>query len=67
MSFDMLKDAPGFRPAPYLASRGMIWLQRTSAASMDDEGFRLYLRESWRLVSLGLTRKLRRELGLEQA
>lgn len=66
MSFDMLKDAPGFRPAPYLASRGMIWLQRTSAESVDDEGFKRYLCESHRLVSLGLTRKLQRELGLNQ-
>jgi predicted DNA-binding protein (MmcQ/YjbR family) len=66
MSFDMLKDAPGFRPAPYLASRGMIWLQRTSNASMDDEAFKLYLRESYRLVSLGLTRKTQKELGLNQ-
>jgi predicted DNA-binding protein (MmcQ/YjbR family) len=66
MSFDMLKDAPGFRPAPYLASRGMIWLQRTSDDSMDDEAFTLYLRESCRLVSLGLTRKVQKELGLNQ-
>jgi predicted DNA-binding protein (MmcQ/YjbR family) len=66
MSFDMLKDAPGFRPAPYLASRGMIWLQRTSADSMDDEAFKLYLRESYRLISLGLTQKLQRQLGLNQ-
>jgi predicted DNA-binding protein (MmcQ/YjbR family) len=67
MSFDMLKDAPGFRPAPYLASRGMIWLQRTSDASMDDEAFKLYLRESHRLMSLVLTKKLQKELGLNQA
>lgn len=66
MSFDILKDAPGFRPAPYLASRGMIWLQRTSAESVDDEGFKLYLSESHRLVSLGLTKKLQQELGLNQ-
>lgn len=64
MSFDMLKDAPGFRPAPYLASRGMIWLQRMSDESIPDADFALYLKESHRLVSLGLTRKLRIELGL---
>jgi predicted DNA-binding protein (MmcQ/YjbR family) len=66
MSFDMLKDAPGFRPAPYLASRGMIWLQRTSGEGMDDRNFKAYLAESHRLVSLGLTRKLQTELGLNQ-
>ena len=66
MSFDLLKQRPGLRPAPYLASRGMKWLQRTSAASMDDETFKAYLRESHRLVSLGLTKALQRELGLNQ-
>jgi predicted DNA-binding protein (MmcQ/YjbR family) len=64
LSFDMLKDAPGFRPAPYLASRGMIWLQRTSAESMSDDDFKLYLAESHRLVALGLPRRAQRALGL---
>jgi predicted DNA-binding protein (MmcQ/YjbR family) len=27
-SYDVLKDQPGLRPAPYLASRGMKWIQR---------------------------------------
>lgn len=66
MSFDLLKEAPGCRPAPYLASRGMKWIQRTSAESMDDEGLQDYLRESYRLVSLGLTKKKQKELGLNQ-
>ena len=26
VSFEMLKDRPGLRPAPYLASRGMTWI-----------------------------------------
>jgi predicted DNA-binding protein (MmcQ/YjbR family) len=66
MSFDMLKDAPGFRPAPYLASRGMIWLQRTSPESMDDDAFAAYLSESHRLSSLNLTKACQRRLGLNQ-
>ena len=64
MSFDLLKDQPGCRPAPYLASRGMKWIQRTSAESMDDAALRDYLRESHRLVAANLTRKARAELGL---
>ena len=62
----MLKDAPGFRPAPYLASRGMIWLQRTSPESMDDDAFGAYLGESHRLSSLNLTKACQRRLGLNQ-
>lgn len=66
MSFDMLKDAPGFRPAPYLASRGMIWLQRTSPESMEDDAFGAYLSESHQLSSLNLTKACQRRLGLNQ-
>jgi predicted DNA-binding protein (MmcQ/YjbR family) len=64
MSFDLLKDQPGLRPAPYLASRGMSWIQRTGDESMDDEALRDYLRESHRLAAMNLTRKVQRELGL---
>jgi predicted DNA-binding protein (MmcQ/YjbR family) len=40
MSFDLPKEQPGLRPAPYLASRGMAWIQRTSNDSMDDAALR---------------------------
>jgi predicted DNA-binding protein (MmcQ/YjbR family) len=64
MSFDLLKDQPGVRPAPYLASRGMLWLQRTSGETIDDEGLEAYLRASHRLAALNLPRALQRALKL---
>jgi len=64
MSFDLLKDQPGCRPAPYLASRGMKWIQRFTPESMDDVTLKDYLRESHRLVAAGLTRKAKATLGL---
>lgn len=67
MSFDLLRELPGLRPAPYLASRGMKWIQRTSAVSMDDAALKDYLRESWRLASLNLPKKRQTQLGLNQA
>ena len=66
IAFEMLRDAPGCRPAPYLASRGMKWIQRTGDESMSDADLKDYLRESHRLASLNLTKKLQRELGLNQ-
>ena len=66
LSYNMLKEQPGLRPAPYLASRGMKWIQRTSPETLDDDGLKDYLRESYRLVSLNLTKKKQRELGLNQ-
>jgi predicted DNA-binding protein (MmcQ/YjbR family) len=65
LSFDMLKELEGCRPAPYLASRGMKWIQRTSDAELSDADLKAYLKESHRLVTLGLSKKKRIELGLE--
>lgn len=64
IAYDVLKEQPGCRPAPYLASRGMKWIQRQTSQSMDDAALKDYLGESHRLVVLKLTRQTRRELGL---
>ena len=66
MSYDLLKEQPGCRPAPYLASRGMKWIQRTGQQTVDDQDLCDYVAESYRLVSLGLTKKKQKELGLNQ-
>ncbi len=65
--FDMLTALPGVRPAPYLASRGMTWVQHYAAPGIDAPVLKDLLRESHRIVSLGLTKKLQRELGLNQS
>jgi len=64
LTFDLLKDRPGIRPAPYLASRGLLWLQRRNAATLDDAALKDYLRESHRLAALNLPKRVQRELGL---
>lgn len=64
MAFDILSEQPGLRPAPYLASRGMKWIQWLTPESMPDDALQDYLRESHRLVAAGLTKRLRAELGL---
>ena len=63
--FEMLVNRPGVRPAPYFASRGMKWAQHFATPGLSDSELKDFLRESHRIVSLGLTRKVRRELGLE--
>ncbi|RWO73677.1 MAG: MmcQ/YjbR family DNA-binding protein [Mesorhizobium sp.] len=63
IAYDILKEQPGLRPAPYLASRGMKWIQRQTSQSMDDDALKDYLRESHRLVVLKLTKQARKELG----
>lgn len=64
LSYEILKDQPGLRPAPYLASRGMKWIQHYAEPGLPDGDLRDYLRESHRIVSLGLSKKKRVELGL---
>ena len=63
LSFDLLKGEAGMRPAPYLASRGLVWLQRTSAVAIDDATLMAYVRESHRLAGLNLPKRVQRELG----
>lgn len=63
-SFDILKEQPGLRPAPYLASRGMLWIQRYAPPGLPLATLKSYLAISYRLVALGLSRKKRAELGL---
>lgn len=65
LAFEVLKGEPGCRPAPYLASRGMLWIQRTGPGYLDDAGLKQQLRESYRLVADGLSKAARHELGLE--
>ncbi|MEL7428954.1 MAG: MmcQ/YjbR family DNA-binding protein [Pseudomonadota bacterium] len=63
-SYDILKEQPGLRPAPYLASRGMKWIQMTSEETFSEDDLKTYLKESHRLAAQNLTKKVRVELGL---
>jgi predicted DNA-binding protein (MmcQ/YjbR family) len=64
IAYQMLKEQPGLRPAPYLASRGMKWIQHFAKPGLSDDELRDYIRESHLIVSQGLTKKRRIELGL---
>lgn len=66
IAFEILKAMPGLRPAPYLASRGMKWIQLYAEPGLTDAELKSYLSQSHQLVSLGLTKKKQRELGLNQ-
>ncbi len=67
LSYEILREQPGLRPAPYLASRGMKWIQHHAEPGLSDDDLKDYLRESYRIVALGLSKKKRRELGLDQS
>ena len=63
---ELLKEQPGLRPAPYLASRGMKWIQHFAKPGLSDAGLRDYVRQSHAIVSQGLSKKKRIELGLAE-
>ena len=63
IGFMLLPEQPGFRPAPYLASRGLKWIE-ASASTVDAQELRELIRASHRIVAAGLSRKRQRELGL---
>ncbi|MGH8514114.1 MAG: MmcQ/YjbR family DNA-binding protein, partial [Gammaproteobacteria bacterium] len=51
---------------PYLASRGMKWIQNYGKPGLSDKDLKGYLKESHRIVALGLSKKRRKELGLPE-
>ena len=66
IAFELLQDQPGLHPAPYFASRGMKWIQNYAEPGLSDSELRDYVRQSYELVTRGLTKKKQKELGLVQ-
>jgi predicted DNA-binding protein (MmcQ/YjbR family) len=62
-SFAILSELPGLRPAPYLASRGLSWVQRVDSRSLGNDDLREYVRRSYALVLAGLPKKTQRALA----
>ena len=64
LAFEILSDMPGMRPAPYLASRGMKWIQVYDDPGLPDTELMTHLNASYEMIKAKLTKKLRSELGL---
>lgn len=64
LSFEILAEQPGLRPAPYLASRGLKWIQHYAKPGLPDAALKDYLRQSHHLAAQGLSKKKRARLGL---
>jgi predicted DNA-binding protein (MmcQ/YjbR family) len=61
IGYEILSDAEGCRPAPYLASRGMKWIQ---ARGIADDELMDHVRGSYDIIVAALPKKTKRELGL---
>jgi predicted DNA-binding protein (MmcQ/YjbR family) len=64
--YQFLSGQDHYRPAPYMASRGMKWIQQYDMPSSGDEELKHFITESHLIVSKGLTKKKQKELGLNQ-
>ena len=64
IAYEVLQNEPGIRPAPYLASRGMKWLQQYDAPGLSDADLKEHLLISYDLVAANLSKKKRKELGI---
>lgn len=64
IAYEVLQDQPGIRPAPYLASRGLKWLQVYGEPGLSDIELRDHIVMSYQMVAANLTRKQRAELGI---
>ena len=64
IAFEVLPDIEGVIPAPYLASRGMKWLQDTRSPGLSDTELKNHITYSYEMAVASLTKKKRAELGL---
>jgi predicted DNA-binding protein (MmcQ/YjbR family) len=61
--FDELSETDGFKPAPYLAKAK--WIMVTDASQINSKELKNYLRQSYDLIMIKLTRKQKKDLGFE--
>lgn len=66
IAWEVLRDQPGLRPAPYLASRGLKWLQQYGAPGLSDDSLREHLMQSYLMAAQNLSAKRRRDLALPE-
>ncbi|MBL3702498.1 MmcQ/YjbR family DNA-binding protein [Sulfitobacter sp. BDSS02] len=64
MAFEILPDMEGIRPAPYMASRGLKWVQHYASPGLSDSELKEHIALSFDMVVSGLSKKKRAELGL---
>ncbi len=63
-SYEILREQEGLRPAPYLASRGLKWIQHYAQPGLSDDELREYIRRSYLMIAQALSQKKQHELGL---
>ena len=61
--FEELSNKDGFIPAPYMARAK--WVLVTDPSKLNKKQWEQYIKQSYQLVSMKLTKKLREQLGIK--
>lgn len=64
MAFEILGDMPGLRPAPYMASRGLKWIQNYAEPGLPDAELKAHIQASYEMIAAKLPKRTRAELKL---
>ena len=64
IGYEVMREMEGLRPAPYLASRGMKWIQHYGPPGLDDAGLKEHIESSYHMAIRRLTKKAWAEMGL---
>jgi len=64
LAFEVLSDMPSLRPAPYMASRGLKWIQHYAAPGLSDTELKEHIEASYDMIVSKLPKKTRHSLGL---
>lgn len=67
IGWEVLREAAGCRPAPYMASRGLKWIQSFAKPGLSKRELKAYLKASYQMVASALPKRTRLALGLEDA
>jgi len=60
--FEVLSNEPGVRPAPYLASRGMKWLQWYDEGALSKTELKRHIEFSYQMIFDALPKKKQAEI-----
>jgi predicted DNA-binding protein (MmcQ/YjbR family) len=66
IGWEVLREAAGCRPAPYMASRGLKWIQSFAKPGLRKREVKAYLRASYDMVAAALPKRTKITLGLEE-
>lgn len=67
IGWEVLREAEGCRPAPYMASRGLKWIQSHAKPGLSKAELRQYLKASYQMVREALPKRVRAALDKQDA